>query len=90
MIQRSAPPKRLAERRFPDHRVDIPVGLGLDVSINHMHAWRRQRFGKNWEQHHYSTPRGRGVVPIDYARFYFEGEADAEGFRRAAVARGWL
>ena len=71
-----------AERRFP-YRVDIPVpGSGGWRQLTHMHEWCRENVAASaWDQHGHSERR-KGEAPIDYARFYFMDEADAEAFRR--------
>ena len=74
--------RRGAERQFP-HRVDIAVPeLGLGDRLNAMHAWCYEHVTDGtWDQHHHSERRA-GEQPIDYARFYFSSEADAEAFRQ--------
>jgi len=71
-----------AEARFP-HRVDVLVpGGGLGRRLTDMLDWCRVNAAAGaWAQHGHSERR-KGEAAIDYARFYFTTEADAEAFRR--------
>jgi len=75
------PGKRAAERRFP-FQVDVPVPAGgLGERLNHMLGWCRANItAGEWGQHGRSE-KALGQVPLDFARFYFATEADADLFR---------
>lgn len=81
--------RRDAERQY-QHRVDVPVPEGgLGERLNQMHRWCREHVAAGgWAQHGVTdrTMRdGRGI-PVDVARFYFAGAADAASFRNRWVA----
>lgn len=59
--------------------------MGLGGRLNEMHAWCRKNIAAGqWEQHGHrdNEQRDDRGIPIDFARFYFVSEADAEAFRR--------
>jgi hypothetical protein len=74
--------KREAERTFP-HRVDIRVPEGgLGKRIDAMQGWCRERLTVGTWAMHGHTEKRKGAMAIDYLRFYFASEADAEAFRK--------
>jgi hypothetical protein len=81
---RRYPARREAERRYP-HHVDVRVPPdGLGKRLTDMHDWCHDQVAAGqWEQHGHSDDRRdeRGIW-IDFCRFYFMDEADAEAFRR--------
>ena len=87
MPGRSISRKRLAERNLP-HTVDILVPpLGLGRLLTEMLTWCRVEIAAgDWDHHGWSEPRGRKVIPRDFARFYFRHEGDADAFRRRWLA----
>jgi len=78
------PLRREAERNY-QHKVDIPVPReGFGMRLTEMHNWCHDNVvAGTWEEHAHSDDRRdeRGIK-IDFARFYFRNEADAERFRR--------
>jgi len=73
------------ERRYP-HRIDIPVPrTGLGKRLSDMHDWCFDNIAAGeWEEHAHSDDRRDGDgVRIDFARFYFMNQSDAEAFRSA-------
>jgi hypothetical protein len=82
MARRRSQAKREAERLFP-HHVDVPVPPGgLGRRINDMVAWCQARLREDaWTQHSHRGEPGPDGVPIDYARFYFADQPNAEAFR---------
>jgi hypothetical protein len=75
------PGKRIAEKRFPNH-VNFPVPSGgLGSRLNEMVEWCRANIpAGGWEVHGHSEKEA-GRIAVDYARFYFLTEADADLFR---------
>ncbi|HEY7688162.1 MAG TPA: hypothetical protein VH835_05695 [Dongiaceae bacterium] len=74
------PRKREAESLF-QFRIDVPVPEGgLGSRLNEMLDWCRANVESGqWAQHgHVQKQRGR--IALDYARFYFALEADADLF----------
>ena len=52
-----------------------------------MHQWCRENVAAGaWAEHGHQVRR-KGERPIDFARWYFANEADAEAFRRQWVER---
>jgi hypothetical protein len=73
-----------AEARFPI-KVDVPVPTdGKPWPFAEMLAWCRANVALGWEQHGFMDKKRRDErgIPIDYARFYFVSDADAEAFRK--------
>jgi len=82
MARTRNPRKREAETRYP-FRVDVPVPpvIGLGGRLNAMQDWCRANIAAGaWDQHGRSE-KALGQVPVDFARFYFATEADADLFR---------
>ena len=74
--------QKAAERRFA-HRVDVPVpGNGLGRRLTEMHDWCAANVAAGtWAQHGHQERR-KGGIPVDFVRFYFANEHDAESFRQ--------
>jgi len=84
MTRATYPARREAERRYP-HRIDIPVPrAGLGIRLTEMHNWCFDDVQAGaWEEHaHSDDRRDSNGIRIDFCRFYFMDEADAERFRR--------
>jgi hypothetical protein len=76
--------RRDAEDRYPI-KVDVPVPTdGRPWPFGEMLAWCRENVTLGWEQHGFMDKKRRDErgIPIDYARFYFVSDADAEAFRK--------
>jgi hypothetical protein len=75
-----------AEAKFP-HRFDVPVpDGGLGRRLTDMHAWCAANVAAGeWAEHSHQERR-KGFRPVDFARFYFASEADAEAFRQRWMA----
>ena len=77
-----------AEARFPI-KVNIPVTPdGLGRRLAHMLAWCQANVAAGaWEQHGFMDKKRRDErgIPIDYSRWYFLSDADAEAFRQEWV-----
>ena len=84
MTRANYPGRRAAARNFP-HHVDIPVPrTGLGMRLTEMQNWcfDHVEAGK-WEEHaHSDERRDSDGIRIDFCRFYFMDETDAERFRR--------
>jgi hypothetical protein len=77
--------RRTAERHFP-HKLDIHVPeTGARGGLKGMVHWCRKNTTGQWTHHILVDRQRRDVlgVPLDFARFYFLEESDAEAFRRA-------
>lgn len=75
MGRRSTPIKKVYERRFPDHRVDLRGDDTVGIpNLREINAWCRDRLGKSDER-----------WASFGARFYFDTAADAEAFRKRWV-----
>ena len=68
--------QKAAEAKFPI-KIDIPVPPRLPE----MYAWCRENVAAGqWAEHSHQVRR-KGERPLDFARWYFANEADAEAFR---------
>jgi hypothetical protein len=77
--------RRTAESRFP-YKLDIHVPeSGVRRRLKEMLDWCRKNTTGQWTHHILVDRQRRDVlgVPLDFARFYFIEESDAEAFRRA-------
>jgi len=76
--------KKAAEAKFPYH-IDVPVpsnGLGPMLAV--ILDWCRENVvSDTWDLH---CDYREGESPVDFVRFYFLHEADAEAFRRRWMA----
>jgi len=81
MARTHNPGKRDAESRFPV-RVDVPVPEGgLGERLNRMVDWCQLNIkGGSWQVHGHSEKEARQIA-LDYCRFYFMTEVDADLFR---------
>lgn len=73
-----------AEAKFPI-KVDIPAAEGSGRRLAKMLTWCQANVAAGtWAQHGYMDWKRRDDrgIPIDFARWYFANEADAEAFRR--------
>ena len=79
--------RKAAEAKFPI-KIDIPVPEnGFGRRLTEMHQWCRENVAAGaWAEHGHQVRR-KGERPIDFARWYFANEADAEAFRRQWVER---
>jgi hypothetical protein len=77
--------RQTAESRFP-YKLDIHVPeAGARRRLREMLDWCRKNTTGQWT-HHIVVNRGRRDilgVPLDFVRFYFMEEIDAEAFRQA-------
>jgi hypothetical protein len=77
--------RQTAESRFP-YKLDIHVPEGgARRRLREMLDWCRKNTTGQWT-HHIVVNRGRRDilgVPLDFVRFYFMEEIDAEAFRQA-------
>ena len=84
-LNRRYPARREAERNY-QHKVDVPVPpSGFGMRLTEMHSWCHDHVAAGtWEEHAHSDERRdeRGIK-INFARFYFSDQVDAERFRRA-------
>lgn len=72
--------KDAAEAKYP-HRVSIPCG-GTGRRLTDQLGWCHQYVVADaWDYHSHRERRRDGTF-VDFARFYFANEADAEAFRR--------
>ena len=70
--------KRAAEAEFPYH-VDVPL-LGGRGRLRNMLDWCEAHVAAGaWDMHRHSE-RQKGGRSLEYARFYFTTETDAEAF----------
>ena len=72
--------KRAAEVDFP-HRVDVPFRYGLG-RLRDMLDWCGANAAAGAWYLHRHTEQRKGDRPVDYARFYFTTDANAEAFSR--------
>jgi hypothetical protein len=74
--------QKAAERKFPI-KVDIPVPSGgLGRQLTDMLDWCHANVAAGaWAQHGHQV-RSKGECPVDFARWYFLSDTDAEAFRR--------
>jgi hypothetical protein len=84
---RHAPPDRnsfqkAAERKFPI-TIDVPVPPGgLGRRLTDMLDWSHSNVAAGeWAQHGYQERR-KGERPVDFSRWYFLSDADAEAFKK--------
>jgi hypothetical protein len=76
--------KKAAEAKFP-YRIDAPVpssGLGPMLAV--ILDWCRENVvSDTWDLHLLKSEHREGERTVDFVRFYFLYEADAEAFRHA-------
>jgi hypothetical protein len=70
--------KRAAEAEFPYH-VDVPLLGGLGRLRNMLDWCGTHLAAGEWDMYRHSERR-KGARSLEYARFYFTAEADAEAF----------
>jgi hypothetical protein len=73
-----------AESRFPI-KIDIAVAYGQPWPYADMLAWCFENVpARQWEQHGYMNwnRRDDSGAPMDFSRWYFMSDADAEAFRK--------
>ena len=77
--------QKAAEAKFPI-RIDVPVPPdGFGRRLPEMYAWCRENVAAGqWAEHSHQVRR-KGARPLDFARWYFANEADAEAFRKRWV-----
>jgi hypothetical protein len=73
--------KKAAEAKFPQ-RVDVRIPAdGLGRTLASMLDWCHETLALDgWDVHHHTESRD-GHVRVEYVRFYFMSEADAEAFK---------
>jgi hypothetical protein len=77
--------RKTAEARFP-YKLDVRVpGASIGRRFKDMVDWCRKNTAGNWTHHGLVDKDRRDSlgVPVDFVRFYFMEESDAEAFRRA-------
>ena len=84
MTRARYPARREAERNY-QHKVDVPGPPGgFGMRVTEIHSWCHDHVAAGtWEEHAHSDDRlDADGIRIDFARFYFRDEADAERFRQ--------
>jgi hypothetical protein len=77
--------REAAEARFP-YKLDVRVPEGsIGRRFRDMLDWCRKNATGQWTRHGFVDKERRDSlgVPVDFVRFYFMEQADAEAFRQA-------
>jgi hypothetical protein len=84
-MRRSLITRNTAEARFP-YKLDVRVpGASIGRRFKDMVDWCRKNAAGRWTHHEFVDKDRRDClgVPVDFVRFYFMEESDAEAFRGA-------
>jgi hypothetical protein len=84
-MRRTLITRNTAEGRFP-YKLDVHVPeANVRRRLKDMLDWCRKNTTAQWTHHVVVNRERRDVlgVPLDFVRFYFMEESDAEAFRRA-------
>jgi hypothetical protein len=84
-MRQSTASRKGAEARFP-YKLDIHVPeTGVDRQLKDMVDWCRKNATGKWTVHTVVDRERPDIlgVPLDFVRFYFMEERDAEAFRQA-------